>query len=33
MRAIKRQRVCGELCDMVSAALRVTDTGKLYNTQ
>jgi len=33
MGASKTRRVCGELCDMVSSALRVTDTGELYNTQ
>jgi len=29
MGASETQRVCGELRDMVSSALRVTDTGEL----
>jgi len=33
MRANKMRRECGELRDLVSTALRVTDTGKLYNIQ
>jgi len=33
MRVNKMPGECGELRDMVSTGLRVTDTGKLYNTQ
>jgi len=30
---VRRGEYDGELCDMVSTALRVTESGKLYNTR